>query len=244
MRESLAMQRITRLEVSSAGATLASGVTGGFLPGLLIGGVGGRLAMLVLRLTSDPRLRGTRTDDDFVIGRVSTETLFLLGVTAGLGILGGLLYLIVRGWIPERRRIVAMTVFYGVVGGAGIVRPDGLDFTLLSPLPLAVAMFVAISAAYGATMSWLTERMLREGSAMRRWRWAWIAGLLPLVAANIVGALVLLVAVLVWLAGRANPGAIGAWRSRAMTSIGRALLAVAAVLSAVGLVRDSLEILS
>ena len=183
MREGSAMRRLTWQDLSSPGATLASGVSAGFLTGLLIGGVGGRLAMLLLRLTSDPALRGAKTDDGFTIGVFSTETLFLLGVTAGLGILGGLFYLIVRGWIPGRWRVVVMTVYVGLVGGAGLVKPDGIDFNALSPLPLAVAMFVAIAAAYGAVMPWLTERMLRDGSIMRR-GWTWIAGLLPLAASE------------------------------------------------------------
>src|SRR5512143_429212 len=96
-----AMQRLEWQDLSSPGATLAAGVSGGFVSGLLIGGVGGRLAMLLLRLTSAPALRGVTTDDGFTIGRLSAETIFLLGVTAGLGIAGGLFYLIVRGWIPE-----------------------------------------------------------------------------------------------------------------------------------------------
>ena len=199
------MQQVTWRDLSSPGATLASGVTGGFVSGLLIGGVGGRLAMLLLRLTSDPALRGVETDDGFTIGVFSAQTLFLLGVTAGLGILGGLFYLIVRGWIPDRRRVVVMTVFFGLVGGGGLLRPDGIDFTELSPLPLAVAMFLAIPVAYGAVMPLLTERMLREGSAMRRTPWAWVAGLLPLVVANVVGVAVILVAMLVWYVGRNAP---------------------------------------
>jgi hypothetical protein len=40
--------------------------------------VGGRLAMLLLRLTSDPVLRGVSTDDGFTIGRFSAQTIFLL----------------------------------------------------------------------------------------------------------------------------------------------------------------------
>ena len=77
--------------------------------------------MFLLRLTSDPALRGAQTDDGFTIGVFSTETLFLLGVTAGLGILGGLFYLIVRGWIPGHWRVVVMTVYVGLVGGAGLI---------------------------------------------------------------------------------------------------------------------------
>ncbi len=243
MREGSAMQRLTWQDLSSPGATLASGVSAGFLTGLLVGGVGGRLAMLVLRLTSDPVLRGRQTDDGFTIGVFSTQTLFLLGVTAGLGILGGLFYLIVRGWIPARWRVLVMTVYVGLIGGAGLISPDGIDFAELSPLPLAVAMFVGIAVAYGAVMPWLTERMLRDGSVMRR-GWTWIAGLMPLVAANIVGIVVLLIAMLVLLVRRSTPRSIEAWRSPVATWIGRTLLAVTAFISGANLVRDSLEILS
>ena len=243
MREGSAMQRLTWNDLSSPGATLASGVSAGFLTGLLIGGVGGRLAMFLLRLTSDPALRGTKTDDGFTIGVFSTETLFLLGVTAGLGILGGLFYLIVRGWIPDRWRVVVMTVYVGLVGGAGLISPDGIDFTELSPLPLAVAMFMAIAVAYGAAMPWLTERMLRDGSVMRR-GWTWIAGLIPLLIANIVGIFVLLIAMLVFLVRRSAPSTVDAWRSPVATWIGRTLLAVTAFISGADLVRDTFEILS
>ena len=173
----------------------------------------------------------------------STETLFLLGVTAGLGILGGLFYLIVRGWIPDRWRVVVMTVYVGLVGGAGLISPGGLDFNALSPLPLAVAMFVGIAVAYGAAMPWLTERLLRDGSVIRR-GWTWIAGLLPLVAANIVGILVLAVATLVLLVRRSAPSTITAWHSPVVTWLGRALLAVTAFISGANLIRDAVEILS
>jgi len=133
-----AMERITLEDLRRPGATLGAGVSAGFVAGVLIGGVGGRLAMLALRLTSDPSLHGVLTDDGFTIGRVSLETLFLLGVTAGLGMVGGLFYLVVRRWIPSRWRIPLMTVFVALVGGAGIIGPSDVDFTRLSPLPLAV----------------------------------------------------------------------------------------------------------
>ena len=142
---------------------------------MLIGGVGGRLAMLALRLTSDPMLRGVSTTTASRSARSSAETLFLLGVTAGLGMAGGLFYLVVRRWIPPAWRIPLMTVFFALVGGAGVVGPSDVDFTLLSPLSLAVTLFVAIPAAYGAAMPWMVERLLREDSILRRGRWAWIA---------------------------------------------------------------------
>ena len=104
-------------------------------------------------------------------------------------------------------------------------------------------MFVAIPAAYGATMPWIAERLLREESILRRGRWAWIVGLVPLLFANIVGALVLLVALGVWAIGRSTPSLIDAWRSQVVTWLGRAALVAVAFASASGLVRDGIDIL-
>lgn len=237
------MRSATLGDVSSPGATLAAGVSAGFVSGVLIAGVGGRLAMLLLRVTSDPALHGFLTDDGFTIGRVSAETLFLLGVTAALGMSGGIFYLVVRRWIPARWRVPLMTLFFALVGGAGVIGPSEVDFTLLAPLSLAVALFIAIPAAYGATMTWMAERLLREDSILRRRSWAWIVGLAPLVFANIVGVVVLLVAFGVWALGRSAPALVTAWRSQVATWFGRAALIVMAVTSGAGLVRDGLDIL-
>jgi hypothetical protein len=239
------MERLPADDLRTPAATLGAGVSAGFLAGVLIGGVGGRLAMLLLRVTSDPALRGVSTDDGFTIGRISTQSLFLLGVTAGLGMAGGLFYLLVRRWIPAMWRIPIMCVFFALVGGAGIVgTPSEVDFTRLSPLPLAVGLFVAIPAVYGAAMPWLTERLLREDSILRRTRWGWVAGMVPLVFANIVGLLVVVGALGVWALGRANPSLVSAWRSRAVTWLGRIGLAAMAFSAAGGLLRDGLDILS
>src|SRR6478736_8686000 len=238
-----AMDRLTIQDLREPGGTLGAGVSAGFLAGVLIGGVVGRLAMLALRFTSDPSLRGVSTDDGFTIGRVSLQTLFLLGVTAGLGMAGALFYLVVRRWIPSPWRIPLMTLFFALVGGAGLIGPSAVDFSVLSPLPLAVALFVVIPAAYGALMPWIAERLLREDSILRRGRWAWIVGLVPLLFANIVGALVLLVALGLWAIGRSTPELVEAWRSTVVTWLGRAALVIIAFASGAGLVRDGIEIL-
>ena len=51
------------------------GTAAGAIAGLLIGGIGGRLAMLLLRLTSDEIVLGLTSDDGFEIG-VVTATRF------------------------------------------------------------------------------------------------------------------------------------------------------------------------
>ncbi len=90
----------------------------------------------------------------------------------------------------------------------------------------------------------MTERLLREDSIVRRGRWAWIVSLVPLVFANIVGALILLVALGVWAVGCSAPSLVAAWRSQVVTWIGRAALVVIAAASGAGLLRDGIEILN
>ena len=50
-------------DLAAVAKPLAAAITAGFVAGLTIGGVGGRLAMFVLRLTSDPAVRGLETDE-------------------------------------------------------------------------------------------------------------------------------------------------------------------------------------
>jgi len=108
-----AIERVTLEDLRRPGATLGAGVSAGFVAGVLIGGVGGRLAMLALRLTSDPSLHGVLTDDGFTIGRVSLETLFLLGVTAGLEVLQPLVAIILGGLVTSTLlTLVVLPVLY------------------------------------------------------------------------------------------------------------------------------------
>jgi hypothetical protein len=224
---------------------LAAATAGGFLAGLLIGGVGGRLAMLLLRVTSDASLHGLETDDGFEIGVFTGATAFLLGVTALLGAIGGVFYLVARRLIPPLLRPWTMGVLAGAVGGVLVLRPGELDFTLLEPLLLAVVLFVALPALYGVALALLVERLLREDSIMRRRR-VWIAGLLPLVPLVLfggVGVLVVLVGLAAWWTARTFPVTAAWWRSSVATWIGRVVPAPMGVASLVGLVGDVVDIL-
>ena len=224
---------------------VSAGVVGGLATGALIGGVGGRLAMFVLRLTSDPALHGLKTDDEFTIGRFSGETMFLVLVTAGLGVIGGLVYLAVREWLPERWRAALAGLFGAIVGGAAFIRPDGIDFTRLDPLPLAIAMFIALPAIYGVAMSLFVERLLRSNSGAGG-SWGWLLGLLPLAAFVTTGPLglgLLLLMFGVWWVHRSVPDATTLWRSPTVVWIGRAILLAVTARGLVSLVADIDQIL-
>lgn len=234
-----------RENLSAAARPVVAAAVAGALTGAVIGGLGGRVAMFVLRLTSDPALRGLKTDDDFTIGIFSGATLFLVIVTTVLGIIGGLVYLVVRGWLPERARPWLFGGLTGIVGGATVIRPGGIDFTLLEPLGLAVTMFIALPAAYGVAVSLLVERFLADDSAFSRSK-AWIAGLvllLPLGFFGLIGLAVLALILTVVLPGRAAPEMASLWASPPVAWIGRAGLVAVAILWGAALVRDVAEIL-
>lgn len=224
---------------------LSAGATAGLLGGLAFGGLGGRLAMLVLRLTSDPSLHGLETDDGFTIGIVSFATLFLVIVTAAAGAIGGLLYLLVRSWLPKRARPWLFGALTGVVGGAIVIRPGGTDFTRLEPLGLAVAMFVALPAAYGFVVAVVAERFLARGPAFGGSR-AWIAGLAALLPLPLFGPVGLAIAVGLIAAivlGRRAAAVGAAWTSALMAWVGWAALVALGVAAAIALFRDVTAIL-
>jgi hypothetical protein len=234
-----------RSDLTAAVRPVAATAVAGSLTGAVIGGIGGRLAMFVLRLTSDPALRGLNTDDDFTIGTFSGATLFLVIFTTVLGIIGGLAYLVVRGWLPQRGRPWLFGALTGIVGGATVLRPGGIDFTLLEPLGLAVAMFIALPAAYGVAVSVLAERFLARDSAFARSR-AWIAGLvllLPLGLFGVAGLAVLALILAAVLLGRAAPEIASMWNSPPVAWIGRIGLVAIAIVWSAELVRDAVEIL-
>jgi len=233
-------------------AYISCGVIAGLIGGLIIGGIGGRLAMFVLRLTSDDSLIGLETDDEFIIGSFTSSTFFLILLTTLVGLVGGLLYLMGRDWFPYRWRPVLFGLFCGTFGGTLIINPGGVDFTLLEPLWLAVAMFIALPAIYGVTVSLITERLLRtaeapEAANTRRaaWRnWAWV-GALPLLVILGAGppgiAIVILVAASI--AANRNGRLAELWRSTPVVWVGRALFAASIAVSAYFLADDVTTVL-
>ncbi len=227
---------------------LGAGIAGGALAGLLAGGIGGRLAMFILRLTSAPELHGLLTDDGFTIGSFTSETAFLLAFTTFFGVAGGLLYLVVRPWFPARRRAAAMGVSFGLVLGARVIRTDGIDFAVLDPLWLAIVLFLLVPALYGVVLSLAVERFLRERSVVQRWP-LWVVAplgllLVPLLSIAEIGALLVVLFVVAWFVVHASPRLLTLWeRSPVVAWIGRLVLALVAAASLVEIVRDSIEIL-
>lgn len=161
-----------RTSAEDALRRLATLSAAGALLGLVVAGVGSRLAMLLLARLN-PQATGRQSDDDFTMGQFTVgNTVNLLVVTTVLGVLGAGVYAALRGlrtgvtWFD----VLALSVGPGVVVGAVIVHTDGVDFRLLDPPLLAIALFVAVPAGYAGALAVLAERWLRsEGTRARRW---------------------------------------------------------------------------
>ena len=179
------------------GRRLAVATAAGALSGLIVGGIGGRLAMMLLaRLT--PGVAGVVSDDGFVIGQLTVAgTYTLLTIATFLGVFGAGIYVVLRPLMigPRWFQVLSISVGAAVVVGSDLVHTDGVDFTSLRPTWLAIALFVAIPGLYAVLLTVLCERWLRTGGRFVRARRR--AALAPLLLWLPI-APVLLVAALAW----------------------------------------------
>jgi hypothetical protein len=166
----------------------------GAITGAVVGGLGGRLVMLVIRQASGGSVQGLLTDDGFRIGQFTTATVFLLTVAAGLGGATGGLYLLLRGALPRRGRAVMWAAALGLYTGADILTPNKFDFAALDPKPFIIISFVLLPVAAALTIALTIERLLTvEPWSRRGLTVVLVLGALPLVPALPVFALIAMI---------------------------------------------------
>lgn len=228
-----------KADLQRSARRVGTGLMAGVISGALVGGVGGRVAMFVLRLGSNPSLHGVETDDGFVIGEFTSDTGFLILLTAAAGAIGGLFYLAVRPWLMVRFRMPAVASFFAIVGGALVINPEGIDFKLLDPLWLAVVLFVTLPALYGMALHALAER-IPAVAGERQGIHAWFSALAPLGAAAVLGPfglILILVLCVGWVINR-EIAFSRIWTTPPVVWIGRAVLVGIGGLALVNLTGD------
>jgi hypothetical protein len=158
-------------------------VVAGVPTGVLVAGVGSRLAMLLLRVTSPDSVVGVESDDGFVIGHVTLSgTYNLLNLGVIVGVVGAAVYVLVSPWLtgPLWFRRLTVSVVAGAFVGSMIIHADGIDFTVLEPLWLAVALFVGLPALFGWVIGPVVDAVDSADSWTRRGRLRWSLPLLVL----------------------------------------------------------------
>jgi hypothetical protein len=85
--------------------SLTVAVVSGVGAGLLAAGAGGRLVMRLLAVTAGPDAQGRITEAEQVVGRISVDGTLGFVIFTGLffGLATGVLYLLVRRWLPAGR---------------------------------------------------------------------------------------------------------------------------------------------
>lgn len=210
---------------------IASGNVAGFVAGLVAGGVGSRLAMRILSITS-PEARGATTEAGEVVGEISLGgTLFLLVVGALLGVGGGLAYVALRRWLPSKGTGLVFGLLTLAASGRLLVDPDNIDFVILDPAMLAIAMFASLPVFFGLIVVPLQAR-LEPFFTRPRSKVATVAvlaaGLLPLALGGpIAVALMVLIAAVLLLARSQRVREL--WDTSTVDIYGRALLGAAGV---------------
>lgn len=219
-----------------AARTLAVVTLVGIGCGILTVGLLSRLAMLLLARLN-PAATGVTSDDGFVMGQFTLSGSLNLLLVAGpfFGVLGAGFYVALRGLRigPGWFQLLSISLGPAIVVGAVIVHTTGVDFVLLEPLWLTVALFVLLPAVYVVMLSVIAERLLERWPEPRRpivavGLLAWVP-LLPVLALLIAGWALLRTSVGATLA--AQP--VAAWLARGLLS----LVFVVAVLDLVGDVR-------
>lgn len=174
--------------------------------GMLVVGVGSRLAMLLLRVTSPETVRGVESDDGFIIGRFTLGGSFaLVQIGAFVGVLGAALYLLIRPWLlgPTWFRYLTIGLGSGSVGGSFLLHSDGVDFRVLEPGWLAMALFVAVPALFGVAIGPVVEMIERRTMPAGWQQFAAPAVILAIGPAGIIPALFVAPGLFVYVAAQA-----------------------------------------
>jgi hypothetical protein len=228
---------------------LTVAVASGVGAGLLAAGAGGRLVMRLLAVTAGPDAQGRLTEAEEIVGRISVDGTLGFVVFTGLfvGLATGVLYLLVRRWLPAGR---AGGLAYGalllVVAGTRLdpLRPGNPDFDLVGPGWVSVAAFAALVVFQGVLVAALAGRVSRAVPLLSA-RPRAIAAHAPLLLLLPLGSAVLLLAVvgvMVVLASQV-PAVVAAWRDRRLVTVGRVALAAVAVVALPGFASAVVDIL-
>lgn len=214
--------------------------------GLVVGGLGARLAMRLSAMAADDSRIGMITENGNVVGVITTEgTLALLlfvGLVAGLST--GLILFVLRTVLPGRALPLWVSLVLLGVASPLAIDPANADFTIVGNRGLNVAMFAALFPAFGFGSVWIAERF-------DRWLLQWplvrlapltiagtflgvVFGTLGLVVISSTGGSIGSVAVAVTVV----LGAVAGFTHGRVSMIARSVASVVLVMSgAVGLVR-------
>lgn len=121
------------------------------LAGVLVLGVGGRLAMLASRFLH-PDAIGRTTENGNRIGEFTIEGTVALILFGGLlgGLIAGVIWVLVKEWIPPNSALVGSGVI--AIGGFELIEADNPDFVILEGPAPDLVLLVGLLFAFGVVL--------------------------------------------------------------------------------------------
>jgi len=121
-----------------------------------------------------------------------------------VGVLGASLYLLIRRWLlgPNWFRFLTIGLGSGAVGGSFLLHSDGVDFRVLEPQWLAMAVFVAVPALFGVAIGPAVEMIERYPVPAGRRQFVAPTVILAIGPAGIITALFVTPALFVYVAAQ------------------------------------------
>ena len=228
---------------------VAIGLVGGFWAGVLVTGPAIRLIMRLLAVTAGDQAQGRITEAEEVVGDIDLGGTISLIVFGGIltGLLSGVIYVIIRRWLPHGRLGGAVFGALHLVVAATVIdplRPDNPDFDLVGPGWLSVATFGLACIAHGMAVIAFANRYSRVVPPVARSPYARGLSVIPLVLPALL-VLVFVPALGAILAGLAATivvtrfaPAILIARSRALLVAGRVAIGVVTIVLLPGVITD------
>ena len=225
--------------------TIGAVCSAGIICGVLVAGFIGRFVMRVLAATSGDGAQGLLTDAEEVVGEITLSGTigFIIFVGLSAGAVAAIVLLVARPWLHVNG--AAAGVMAGlvplVVFGDKDFSSENLDFSILTPTWLAVALIVGGTALFGAALGSVAARLQQTAGGDSRFRTVPVLGLIPfaLVPPFLLG-------LVVYVAGRtALPGRLFAvLEQRPIQLVGRVVVAGLVGFSLCRTVQSSVDILS
>lgn len=142
---------------------LASSCVAALITGLLVGGLGTRVAMRASAIVADGSRIGMLTENGNVVGAITTEGTLALLIFVGLaaGLSAGLLLFVLRTVLPGRFLPLWVSLVLLALASPLVIDPGNADFTIMGNRFLNVAMFTLLFPAFGFGSVWVAERFDR-----------------------------------------------------------------------------------
>jgi hypothetical protein len=134
---------------------------GGLVGGAIAGGIGSRLAMMLIASVAGDAHAGDVTEAQAIVGRFTVDgTVFLILAGAFLGLVAGAGYVVARRWMPGTglRKGLAYGVFLLIAAGSGTIDGGNPDFARFVPPALSILSFAVLFVLFGVIEAWIAER--------------------------------------------------------------------------------------